>query len=339
MISILRGLLVGTVLVAGQVRAQAVSEATKLPFGIYKVNPNCTFFGAGAQKVRITQKAKILNLLPYSSKGVQDSVESIYLGSGSRKAAGTDGTITWTFSDSGEIITSSEKFVRVGSQTWPDLETSNEISIRYAGSDFADGAVRIVAKSVTKHADRPAETKESTCTLQSLANDKKQLQIATIKDFSIDSMQDLLAAMPKKLSLDQATLNLSKTAYTNDKLTVAQLKELASLELTPTNLAFDSIDLKLLKSDEDFEKASRAAFKSALEIANDYIKNRHETQKHYAPLFAYLKRVEGFLAAAQKLEIIIYQVEWVESEANGEGLLIIDPTNKEVLFIGSSYFS
>jgi hypothetical protein len=321
-----------------QAFAQAVSNSTKLPLGIYKVNAGCTLFNKEVEKVRVTQKQKILNFLPYNDDGVSGGVESIYLGSGSRKASGTDGSITWTFSDDGQKIVSSEKFSRVGSGTWPDLERSNDFTIQYAGADLAAGAVRIVGQSVTKFVEHLAEIKDTVCSLQSLANDKNQVQISNLKRFAVESMQDLVDAMPQRLNFDQAALSLGKAAYTNDKLSKAQIQELASLELMPAVIAFKAVELKTVPADANFEKIARNAFDSALSIANEYIKEGHETQKHYAPFFAYLKRVEGFLEKAEKAGVKVYQVDWSEGDADGRGLLIIDPVNKEVLYIGAAYF-
>jgi hypothetical protein len=314
--------------------------------GIYSVE-NCNLESIeGHKKARVligsdesprSAAVSTLEIFGYDLESSErNSPVIILLGKGQRKG-NADGVTSWETVQGANTIEAVETFNRKGSNTWPDLIMETTTLLESSVNTGPKQTLKISVKSSVTQNNKTT-VKEASCSLVSLAMDPNQVIPSPLKKMSEASLAKLYASQPQKLSLDQGNLVRTQTLLNKKKLSAAQLKEVLTLELLSSS--FESVTVTAFDAKkDDAKKVARAAFKGAIETANNYIEEGYEKAEAYKPLFAYLYQVEALLKNLPA-GVKVFSIDWGYSDSvDGEGLVIFDTKTGEIMHVGSEYHS
>jgi len=307
--------------------------------GIYKVEA-CDFESIeGYEKARIVSRDDKLAIFGFKAESSnRHSSTDLNLTNGETVDGRTTGVKSWEAKTGPNFIEFVENFDRKGDSTYPDLKTEVTIRLELSANAGLEQQLTITSNSKSVHAGRRSE-KSETCQLVSLSTDKNQVLPKALKKLSLSKLEALAAGQSqlKDLDLDQASVHTSRAVLNTKKPSMVALQEALQLELLPS--AADSIEVESVKlTQANASKVARSALTTALEIANDYIKDGNQTQEDYKALFSYVKKVEETLKTLPA-GVKVYLIKWTNSDqADGEGLLLLDTKTGETLYIGSAYF-
>lgn len=301
--------------------------------GKYKIGA-CSlgsFQGLEKATIRIEgNKNRFLRVFAYSNDGYDDI--TLPLGSGS-KATDSDGTRTWTTEVLIDRIKFSEKFERTGSNTWPDLSYETEVYFAINGRDLIISEFRKNSKNTDW--ERP-----DSCELQYIeASDATEIQGFKEKALTNTLLEDLADFDLKRPGdIDQAAFQVERAVLNIRRPSVVQLKEVLNTTFLPNFASHGDIKVDEITNAHDVRKVSKKALETVLEIANDAIREGGATRSDYAKIYSFQNAIEKTLTD-RKPEVRAYLIEWSESDSDGEGILFIDTTTGEALYVGSAYFS
>lgn len=266
--------------------------------------------------------------IQFYQKDAMDEVGDVTfpLGSGTRKAMGTDGNESWTTEMTETIILSHFIFDRKGSKMWPDLhmETTTKVTRELQS--------KTVQLELTHHG-KPMQT----CTLKSLADQSDESSVAKVRRLK-NPILELFAKVATSswadgVDLDQASLHNARMRFETKNATNDQIKE--ALRLHAIGMRVGEIKLKPVSSKADPAKTAKAALKTILGVVDG---EDEKSKEDFKAVTEFAKTVENFLKN-HGAKFKIHFVEWNESDADGEGLFIIDSANGQAFYVGSGYYS
>jgi hypothetical protein len=186
-----------------------------------------------------------------------------------------------------------------------------------------------------------AETAWS-CELQRLPTSWTAEPVAAADQATVLADSELLklASMPldSRMDLDQAQVDETLLTVSTAQLNREQIKEILLTEVLPYGPVLEGIKVQAVGPRSSPANTARRAMTTALGIANDRINEDASVRPEYKSLFDLVDAMAELLAN-KPAHLKFYLIEWSESDADGEGLLIIDETRQQIYFVGSSYFS
>jgi hypothetical protein len=298
--------------------------------GKYKVE-RCNLADArGAQKAYITvvkpdfrgRKPELaIEFYSASTQGATGDM-MIPLGRGTRKFLGADGNEIWNTRISENVVLHHFTFDRKGSDTWPDLH------YEYTTAITRDQ----VSKSLMITYQRENKPPQN-CSLISLADSREDAKIGSARRLKQGDLETFAKHTESDwagdLDFDQASMHIKRLRFeTNGAATEAQISEAIRLKVIGTNIA----ELKSKPVTREHLKMAQAAMKTIIglheegEAADKRIINK------------FVKSIADFLRAHGS-KFKVHQIEWNESDSDGEGLFFIDEQNGQAFYVGAGYYS
>lgn len=295
--------------------------------GTYTLSKDCEIdFEKGFNKARlkVLENEKKLEITAYS--GSNTATQLIAIDNFQRPASGTDGDVFFAVRDiTGNSFVSTEHFVRKGSTSWPDLEQLYTTSLSLNGSELT--LVKTYQDSWGKK-----NTTHQTCVLQMLeqSNEASAVEIENFTDKDLTQLSQAAdVANTANMDLDQAAFQIGKFKMNKANPSKDELKEILALH---ANMANTKIETRAVKSASPADTV-KFALKTALGIAGKKIKDaEYQSLRDLRDMM--FKKL-----SLNKANLKVIVVSWSESDADGEGLLLIDQNTGEALYIGSGYFS
>jgi hypothetical protein len=297
--------------------------------GKYSVPETCSLEsqdGFNKAQISILKNAWGIELKYF--KGANAVSQHIAITDFSTRATGSDGNVFFAVKNiTDNSFVSTEHFVRKGSDTWPDLEMLNTYSLT-----LVNGELTLVrTHQNTRSRNVPSTT---TCVLTSLENDTNEILVDDISKFADKDLARLAKAADFAnavgMDLDQAAFQIGKFEMSSVQVSKDQLLEILALH---ANLANAEIEIFSVGSKKP-EVIAQNSLITALNIPSAADLNTPD----YAPLRA-LKSAMIDLLKLNKANLKVLLVKWNESDSDGQGLLLIDQTTGQALYVGSGYFS
>lgn len=309
--------------------ASADSQPWLAMVGNYSIPTNCKIDsrdGFTKARIAVLKGGQEIELTAY--KGSDTASQVIPVGTFQRRASGTDGNVFYSVKEvTATSFVSTEYFVRKGSKTWPDLEMLETYSLSLNGKELT---------LVQTHQDtfKKSTPTQKTCVLTALSAGSSETASQNIEKFADRDLMKLAKvadiADKSAMDLDQASFQIGKFQTNKSNLTKDELKEVLALH---ANLANTEIELRVVRTAKP-ETTVQFALKTALRIVEEANLKKPE----YKSLND-LKNAMTAVLTLKKANLKAIVVKWTQSDADGEGLLLIDQTTNEALYIGSGYFS
>jgi hypothetical protein len=246
-----------------------------------------------------------------------------------------DGTRSWDYQMNWRDFVFTERFERRGSNTWPDLgyETVTTVALTDKGVSLKQETRRLWGHASARSWSCEMERLPTTWTAEPVdeANQALALKdspILKIANFPLDS----------KMDLDQAQVDQKLLTVSTTQLSREQIKEILLTEVLSYGPVLEGIEVRAVGPRSSPANTARRAMATALGIANGRINEDASVRPEYKSLFDMVDAMADFIAN-KPATMKIYLIEWNESDADGEGLLIIDETTQQIFYLGSSYFS
>ncbi|WP_374074274.1 hypothetical protein [Bdellovibrio bacteriovorus] len=276
-------------------------------------------------RIQVVRGGQEIELTAY--KGSDSATQYIPVGNFQRPASGTDGDVFYSVKDmTGTSFVATEHFVRKGSDTWPDLEMLETYSL-----SLQDGVLTLVQTHQDSY-KKSAITKQ-TCVLTALqdANEITAEDIEVLADRDLEKLSKAAdIADASGMDLDQAAFQLGKFQMNKTNPTKDELKEVLALHATLSDV---DVELRVVRTAKP-EATAAFALKTALNIVEAATLKTPEYKS-----LRDLKKAMIDILTLKKSNLKAILVKWSHSDADGEGLLLIDESTGQALYIGSGYFS
>lgn len=216
-------------------------------------------------------------------------------------------------------------FIRYGNRTWPDLEMKTSMHLLKSPLGLT------IEKTSEILTGRPT-TKTTSCKLLSLLNDPREIKFRPLfGELQNAQLNDLKAAkMNQGMDLDQATVDISAIHISEKNPSLSQLKEVVALQVLGTYSGLNEMKIQLVKGQQRPEAIASTALGPALRFADE------DQPDEYQSLFDLRDLIAQTIRHATS-SIKVYSLQWSDSNNEGAGVLFLDTTNQEALYLGASY--